>query len=60
VPPTSAYKVEDTPSIVFPFPSIVKLYTDQLSPSAILTICPNEGVGGKLIVKLPAEVSAIN
>jgi hypothetical protein len=39
---------------------MVKLFILQLSPSAILTICPNEGFAGKLITKLPPEVLAIN
>ena len=48
------------PSIVDPFLPTVRLTEDQLAPSAITTLCPVDGVDGRVSVKVPPEVSAIN
>jgi hypothetical protein len=46
--------------MVDPFLPTVKFVVDQSAPSAITTLCPVDGVAGKVIVNVPPEVSAIN
>jgi hypothetical protein len=46
------------PSIVLPFLPTVRFTTSQFPASAIMTKSPAAGVAGRLIVKVPPEVSA--
>jgi hypothetical protein len=57
-PSTSKRTSFETPSIVELFLSIVKLVVSQFPASAMTIKLPALGVGGRVIVKAPPEVSA--